>query len=49
MKLNDWKDMNDLIPNILRRIYIMKKTGLTGIFAASLELTKRRINFYNSK
>ena len=35
----DWKDIKELIP----KIYIsdkMKKTGLTGIFAACLELTK---------
>ena len=38
-KLIDWKDINELIP----KIYFnekMKKTGMTGIFAASLELTK---------
>ncbi len=37
--LSDWKDINELIP----KIYFnenMKKTGMTGIFAASLELTK---------
>ncbi len=38
-KINDWKNLNELIPNF----YIskkMKKTGLAGILAASLELTK---------
>ena len=35
----DWKDINELIP----KFYFnkkMKRTGITGIFAASLELTK---------
>ena len=38
-KIKDWKNINDLIP----KFYFnknMKKTGLAGIFAASLELTK---------
>ena len=38
-KLSDWKHILDLIPNF----YIknkMQRTGIAGIFAASLELTK---------
>jgi segregation and condensation protein A len=38
-QITDWKDINELIP----KFYFnekMKKTGITGIFAASLELTK---------
>ena len=38
-KIKDWKNISDLIP----KFYFnkkMKKTGLAGIFAASLELTK---------
>ena len=38
-KITDWKDINELIP----KFYInqkMKKTGIAGILAASLELTK---------
>ena len=38
-KIKDWKNINDLIP----KLYLgkkMKKTGIAGIFAASLELTK---------
>ena len=38
-KIKDWKNINELIP----KYYFdkkMKKTGLAGIFAASLELTK---------
>jgi segregation and condensation protein A len=41
-KLNDWKNINELIP----KFYFnkkMKKTGLAGIFAATLELTKEGI------
>ena len=38
-QINDWKDINELIP----KFYFnkkLKRTGITGIFAASLELTK---------
>tara|TARA_B100000579_G_scaffold295555_1_gene245675 strand:+ start:33 stop:776 length:744 start_codon:yes stop_codon:yes gene_type:complete len=38
-KIQEWKNINDLIP----KFYFnnnMKKTGLAGIFSASLELTK---------
>ena len=38
-QISDWKDINELIP----KFYFnqkMKKTGITGIFAASLELVK---------
>ena len=38
-QISDWKDINELIP----KFYFnekMKRTGITGIFVASLELTK---------
>ena len=38
-QISDWKDINELIP----KLYFnekMKRTGITGIFVASLELTK---------
>ncbi|MDB3858302.1 segregation/condensation protein A [Pelagibacteraceae bacterium] len=38
-KINSWTNLNDLIPN-LYSTKKMKKTGLAGIFSASLELTK---------
>ena len=41
-KITEWKNMVELIP----KFYLekkMKKTGIAGIFAASLELTKERI------
>ena len=38
-KIKNWKDIDDLIPNFYSNKK-MKKTGLAGIFAASLELTK---------
>jgi segregation and condensation protein A len=41
-KITDWKNISELIP----RFYYdnkMKKTGLAGIFSASLELTKEGI------
>ena len=40
--IKDWKNINELIP----KFYInkkMKKSGLAGIFAASLELTKEGV------
>ena len=35
-KIKEWKNIDELIP----KFYSNKKTGLAGIFAASLELTK---------
>ncbi len=38
-QINDWKSMSDLVP----KFYVtrkMKKTGIAGIFAATLELAK---------
>ena len=39
-ELKDWTDIKDLIPENLKTDLNKKKTGLSGIFAASLELTK---------
>ena len=41
-KIMDWKDMTQLIPKFYFKNN-MKKTGIAGIFAASLELTKEGI------
>ena len=41
-KIVDWKDMTQLIPKFYFKNN-MKKTGMAGIFAASLELTKEGI------
>ena len=41
-KINDWKNIIELIPNFYLKNK-MKKTGIAGIFAASLELTKEGI------
>ena len=38
-EIKDWKNINDLIPSFYSNMK-MKKTGLSGIFAACLELTK---------
>ena len=38
-QINDWTNLNDLIPDFYSNKK-MKKTGLSGIFAASLELTR---------
>ena len=39
-KLDNWKDIKELIPDKFRQDKHKIKTGLSGIFAASLELTK---------
>ena len=39
-KLNDWTDFKKLIPEAITNNDKMKRTGLAGIFAATLELTK---------
>jgi len=41
-KINEWKNINELIPEYYLKNK-MKKTGIAGIFAASLELTKEGI------
>ena len=41
-KIKDWKNINELIPEFYSKNE-MKKTGIAGIFAASLELTKEGI------
>ena len=38
-KINDWTNINELIPNFYLNKK-MKKTGLAGVFSATLELTK---------
>jgi len=39
-KLNDWKNFLELIPSTYTKSLKLKKTGIAGFFAASLELTK---------
>ena len=41
-KIKDWKNINELIPKFYSKNE-MKKTGIAGIFAASLELTREGI------
>ena len=39
-KLNDWSDILKLIPKKFRKSNTLKRSGIAGIFSASLELTK---------
>ncbi len=39
-KINNWKDISELVPYKFKESVKLKKTGLAGIFAASLELSK---------
>ncbi len=39
-KLNNWKDISELIPARFKESNKLKKSGLAGIFSASLELSK---------
>ena len=41
-KIHDWKNIFELIPGFYLKNN-MKRTGIAGIFAASLELTKERL------
>ena len=45
--LKDWRDIVDLIPENYREDSQKKRTGLSGIFAACLELT--RVGIINIK
>ncbi len=47
-KISDWKNLNELIPKFYSENK-MKKTGIAGIFAASLELVKERIILVSQK
>ena len=38
--LNDWKDIAELVPKKFTKTTKLKKTGLAGVFSASLELTR---------
>ena len=39
-KLNVWRDISDLIPSKFKKNTRLKKSGLSGLFSASLELTR---------
>jgi len=39
-KLTDWKDILELIPSKFKKNNNLKKSGLAGLFSASLELTR---------
>ena len=39
-KLNEWRDISDFIPSKFKKTTELKKTGLSGLFSASLELTR---------
>jgi len=39
-KLTNWKDILELIPSSFKKTGPLKRSGLAGLFSASLELTK---------
>ena len=39
-RLKDWKEISELIPKKFKETKILKRSGMAGLFAASLELTK---------
>jgi segregation and condensation protein A len=39
-KLSNWREISELVPVKFRKNKNLKKTGLSGIFSASLEMTK---------
>ena len=38
--LNNWKEISELIPNKFKKTKELKRSGIAGLFSASLELTK---------
>ena len=42
-KLSNWRDISELIPLKFKKTYKLKKSGLAGLFSASLELTREGI------
>ena len=42
-KLKNWTEISELIPGNLKKSKKLKKSGISGIFSASLELTKQGI------
>ena len=41
-KIKDWKNINELVPDFYKKNK-MNRTGIAGIFSASLELTKEKL------
>jgi segregation and condensation protein A len=41
--IKNWKDISDLVPASFKKNNLLKKSGLAGIFSASLELTREGI------
>jgi len=39
-KLGDWRDISELIPSKFKKTNTLKKSGLAGLFSASLDLAK---------
>ena len=39
-KLAEWKDINELVPNKFKKNKNLKRSGVAGLFSASLELTR---------
>ncbi len=42
-KLNNWKDVFELIPHNFKKSEKLKRSGVSGLFSASLELTKEGV------
>ena len=39
-KLNDWKDITELVPSKFKKTNVLKRSGLAGLFSGSLELSR---------
>ena len=39
-KLNEWKDILTLVPLKFKKTSVLKKSSISGLFSASLELTR---------
>ena len=48
-KLSVWRDISDLIPSKFKKNTKLKKSGLSGLFSASLELTREGLIYIMQK
>ena len=48
-KLNNWKDISELIPKKFNRNKSLKRSGIAGLFSASLELSKEGLIYIMQK
>ena len=48
-KLSNWKDISELVPKKFNRNKSLKRSGIAGLFSASLELSKEGLIYIMQK